>query len=176
MPRQFVAPFMLLLLATPLAAQSHDAEPSRAIVQSVETIWRGVTTHVMTVADETAEADYAYRPNADVRTIGEMIGHLAGAQYLMCAAALGDPPRDEDAVERSATSKLALMEALEASTAYCDRAYAQADADLYPETELFGSTVTRFYALTQNATHNAEHYGNLVTYLRMRGIVPPSSR
>ena len=105
-----------------------------------------------------------------------MIAHVAGAQNLMCAAALGDAPRAEDEIERSTTTKADLVAALEASTAYCAKAYAQSDAELQAPAELFGQRQTRFYAVTLNATHNGEHYGNLITYLRMQGIVPPSSR
>jgi len=69
-----------------------------------------------------------------------------------------------------------LVAALKASTEYCARAYAQTDKAAQQSTKLFGQERTRLYALALNATHNAEHYGNIVTYLRMNGIVPPSSR
>jgi hypothetical protein len=101
---------------------------------------------------------------------------VAGAQYLICSAALGEPPREEDAIERTATKKADLVAALKASTDYCNRAYAQTDAAAQGKTRLFGQEQTRLYALTLNATHNGEHYGNLVTYLRINKIVPPSSR
>ncbi|MEK6689121.1 MAG: DinB family protein, partial [Gemmatimonadota bacterium] len=66
--------------------------------------------------------------------------------------------------------------ALKASTAYCAKAYAQTDQALQAPTEVFGQSNTRFGALVLNAIHNGEHYGNLITYLRIRGVVPPSSR
>ena len=166
---------VLTLLAAPATAQMHGHDMRSSIAQ-VETFWNQVTGHVMTVAKETAEEDYGYRPTDSVRSIGEMIGHIAGAQYMMCAAAMGDEPRAEDAVEEAANTKEALVAELAASTEYCAKAYQMNDMELAGETELWGSPVTRFYALTQNAIHNAEHYGNLITYLRMQGIVPPSSR
>jgi hypothetical protein len=101
---------------------------------------------------------------------------VAGAQYLFCAAALGDPPRQEDDIEKTRTKKADLVAALKASTQYCSRAYAQTDRAAQQSTKLFGEQRTRLFALGLNATHNAEHYGNLVTYLRLNRIVPPSSR
>lgn len=179
MSKRTVLSFLLGVLtlgAVPLRAQPTPASPHRPVAAALESLWSETIRHITTVAEETAEADYGWRPTEGVRSIGEMIGHIAGAQYLICAAALGDPPRDEDAVERNATTRAELVEALRASTDYCARAYAQSDSALRADTELFGQTGTRFYALGMNATHNGEHYGNLVTYLRLRGIVPPSSR
>lgn len=161
------------LVAAPAAAQSHD---SHASVNAVRALWEQITGYITQVAEETPEADYGYRPTESVRSIGEMIAHVAGAQNLMCAAALGDAPRSEDEIERATTTKADLVAALKASTAYCAKAYAQSDAELQAPAELFGQRQTRFYAVTLNATHNGEHYGNLITYLRMQGIVPPSSR
>ncbi len=174
--RRLFAGLLAVSLAAPSLAQAQGMTGDRASIAAVETLWRQITGYITQVAEETAEADYAWRPTSSVRSVGEMIGHVAGAQYLICAAALGDPPRDEDAIERSATTKAALVAALKESSAYCATAYARTDAALGREVELFGSKGTAFYALTLNATHNGEHYGNLITYLRMRGVVPPSSR
>jgi uncharacterized damage-inducible protein DinB len=139
--------------------------------------WQQMTAYITKAAEELSEADYAYKPVATVRTFGQLIGHVAGAQYMFCAAALGDPPRDEGDVERTKTTKAALVEALKASTEYCRRAYAQTDAvATTTKVSLFGQQQTRLFVLTLNATHNGEHYGNIVTYMRMKGLVPPSSR
>jgi uncharacterized damage-inducible protein DinB len=176
MARPLLAAVLLLPLATPLGAQHTNHDDGRASIAAVHQLWSQTTGYITQVAEETPEADYGYRPTDDVRSIGEMVAHIAGAQYMICAAALGEPPRAEDAVEESATDKAAIVDALKASTAYCERAYRQTDADLQAEAELWGRQMTGFYALTLNATHNGEHYGNLVTYQRMQGIVPPSSR
>jgi len=149
---------------------------ARAGISAVEQNWHQMTGYITQVARETPEEGYQFRPVATVRTLGELIGHVAGAQAMICAAAVGDPPRAEDAVEQSATTKAALVAALEESTAYCARAYARTDADLRGQISLFGQQMTGIGALVLNATHNAEHYGNLVTYLRIQGKVPPSSR
>lgn len=161
------------LVVVPVGAQ--QAPPDFA-VSTTRALWQGLTGYITTAADELPEELYAYRPTDEVRSFGELFAHVAGAQYLICGAALGDPPRDEDEVERTAKTKPAIVAALTASTAYCARAYAQTDKAAQQSTKLFGQDATRLYALTMNATHNGEHYGNIVTYLRLNGIVPPSSR
>ena len=176
-----VALSLVLVAALPATAIAQPASasrpaPSRAAVEAIRSNWNDVTANITQTATELSEADYAYRPTANVRTVGEMIGHVAGAQAMMCAAALGEPQPAEDAVEKSAKTKAALVAALKASTAAFGRAYAQTDAAAAGSTQLFGQRVSRFHALTLNAVHNGEHYGNLVTYMRMKGIVPPSSR
>ena len=165
---------MLALAGWPLAAQTgKTADPA---VGTLKVLWEGPTAHFTTAAEELPESTYAYRPTAEVRTFGQLVGHVAGAQYLICAAALGEPAREEDEIEKTRTTKAELVAALKASTEYCGRAYAQTDKALQQSTKLFGQQRTRLYALGLNATHNAEHYGNMVTYLRLNGIVPPSSR
>ena len=165
-----------LVLAAALAAFPVAVEAQSAAVNTTKALWQQLTGYITAVAEETPESLYAYKPTPEVRSLGQLIGHVAGAQYLICAAALGEPPRQEDAIERSTTKKADLVTALKASTEYCNRAYAQTDAAAQGKTQLFGQEQTRLYALTLNATHNGEHYGNMVTYLRINKIVPPSSR
>jgi len=170
--------------ALPLAAQSTASPSARSTrpvgtntgVESARAMWNQITRNITTAAEELSEADYAYRPTPEVRTFGQQIGHVAGSQYMICAAALGEAERAEDEIEKSRTTKAGLVEALKASTEYCNRAYAQTDAALGGEIQLFGQKQTRMYALVLNAVHNGEHYGNIVTYMRMKGMVPPSSR
>jgi len=157
------------------AAQQPGPAPDAA-VRTVRELWHDVTSYVTQAAAELPESLYSYKPIGTVRSFGQLVGHVAGSQYLMCAAALGDPPRAEDAIERTKTTKAELVAALRASTEYCDRAYGQSDAAVQQRTQLFGRDRSRLFALGLNATHNGEHYGNIVTYLRMNGLVPPSSR
>lgn len=171
---------LLLLLAlaipAPALAQQPAAAPDHPAVGTTRTLWEQVTAYVTQAAEEMPEADYAFRPTPEVRSFGQLIGHLAGAQYMFCAAALGEPARAEDDIEKTRTTKAALLESLRASTEYCTRAYQQSDREAFRTTSLFGQDRTRLMALAMNAMHNNEHYGNLVTYMRMKGMVPPSSR
>jgi uncharacterized damage-inducible protein DinB len=172
----FVVLAATALVLTRGATASSDDRSAEMAVGTHRQLWETMTRYVTMSAEEVSEGDYAYRPTQSVRSFGELIGHVAGAQYMMCAAAMGEPPRAEDEIEKSAKTKAALVAALKASTEYCARAYAQTDAAAGGQTKLFGQDMTRLYALGLNAVHNGEHYGNIVTYMRMKGMVPPSSR
>ncbi len=172
---KLLAPVLMLLFAAQAPAQQLRAVPDMAVGTS-RGAWQQVTAYITQAAEQMPEKDYAFRPTHDVRTFGQLIGHLAGAQNLICASAMGEKGRSEDEIEKSVTTKAGLIAALRASTEYCARAYAQTDAVSAGEVSLFGGKSTRLGALTLNTTHNAEHYGNIVTYLRIRGMVPPSSQ
>lgn len=161
-------------ILAPVRAQ--DAATSSPAVTTARMLWEPMIGYITAAAEELPESTYSFKPTPEVRSFGQLIGHVAGAQYLICAAALGDPPRNEDDIEKSRKGKAELVSALKASTQYCGRAYAQTDKAAQGKTKLFGQDRTRLYALGLNATHDAEHYGNLVTYLRLNGKIPPSSR
>lgn len=158
-------------LLSPLSAQ--EGNPA---VTTARMLWEPMVGYLTTVAEELPESTYAYKPTPEVRSFGQLIGHVAGAQYMFCAAALGEPGRNEDDIEKTRKTKADLVAALKASTEYCNRAYRQTDKAAQQKIKLFGQDRTRLFALGLNATHDAEHYGNIVTYLRLNKLVPPSSR
>jgi hypothetical protein len=80
-----------------------------------------------------------------------------------------------NSAENKAT-KAEIVQALKDANAACDASYAQSDADAQTPVNMFGMTGTRLWALNFNAAHVMEHYGNLVTYMRIKGMVPPSSQ
>ena len=174
--RPFPMALSLCALAATTALPTAATAQGRTGVEAAHATWQGATTNIARAAEQMKDADFAYRPTETVRTFGQLVGHVAGAQKMMCAAALGEKPTAEDEIEKTATTKAALVEALKSTTAYCERAYAQTDAAAAASTTLFGQTQTRMYALATNASHNSEHYGNIVTYMRMKGMVPPSSQ
>jgi uncharacterized damage-inducible protein DinB len=163
------------LFAVPAFAQN-TAAPSNPAVSGLQMTWGMMTGYITRAAEQMPESDYSYKPVATVRTFGEMIGHVAGAQNMICAAALGDPQKSEDDIEKSAKTKAALVAALKASNEYCAKAYQMSDAATAGMTKLFGQDRSKAFALSLNATHVGEHYGNIVTYMRMKGMVPPSSQ
>lgn len=161
---------LLLLAAGPLGAQGGSPTASARM------LWQDVTGYIVQSAADVPEDKYGYKPTPAVRSFGELIGHIAGSQSMFCAMALGEKEPAEDAVEKSTTSKAGLIAALKASNDYCARAYALSDAATAATIKVFGADRTKLYALMMNATHDNEHYGNIVTYMRLNGMVPPSSR
>jgi len=168
------------MLRTILAAAALPLVVSTAAAQSptneARLLWKSIIVNINVAADELSETMYAYRPTPDVRSVGEMFAHVAGSQKMFCAMALGEKAPDEAEVEKAAKTKTAIVAALKESNTYCERAYSQSDDKVKAPVDVFGEQHPRFYALLMNATHVGEHYGNIVTYMRMNKLVPPSSR
>jgi len=163
---------VLAFAASPLAAQGTSA----SAVGTARVLWENVTNYLVQSAQDMPADKYDFKPTPTVRSFGEIIGHVAGSQDMFCALALGEKEPAEDAVEKAAKSKEALIAALKASNDHCRKAYGMSDASSAAMTDVFGSRQSKLYVLIVNTTHDNEHYGNLVTYLRMNGMVPPSSR
>jgi uncharacterized damage-inducible protein DinB len=157
--------------------------PSLVSAQAVDPVmaglrgnWEGMIDNITKSAEQMPEANYAFKPVATVRSFGELIAHVAGTQHLICGTVLGEKTGAEDDVEKSAKTKAAIVKALKESTDHCKKAYAITAKDFGGSVELFGGKNTKIGALTLNAVHDGEHYGNVVTYLRIKGMVPPSSQ
>lgn len=167
---------MAALVAGPELLAAQAAQP---VTQSLRSSWDGAKKNVVESATVMPEADYSFKPVETVRTFGQILGHIAGANYVFCSAVKGEKaPHAEDAFEKLAT-KAALVKALGESMAYCDTVVAGVDDRKLGETiEMpFGmGKAARASAIVMNIGHLNEHYGNLVTYFRIKGIVPPSSR
>ena len=130
---------------------------------------------VLKSAEEMPEADYSFKPATTVRTFGELVGHVADGQYEFCSAILGD--KQPPSIEKSKTTKADLIQSLKDAFSYCDGAYnAMTDAHAADMVKFFGHDATKLSILNFNMGHNFEHYGNMITYLRIKGLVPPSSK
>ncbi|MBI4545645.1 MAG: DinB family protein [Gemmatimonadetes bacterium] len=164
--------------AGPAFAQGAAGEPANpnAAVGSARAIYEIAKGYVVRAADQMPEENYAFRPTAEVRNFAELIAHIANANYLFCSSALKEEDPHKEDFEKTRAAKPALVEALRASFEYCDRAYGIADAASLETIDLFGGQRTRLAVLILNAAHDFEHYGNIVTYMRLKGLVPPSSQ
>jgi uncharacterized damage-inducible protein DinB len=155
-------------LAMPLGAQN-------ALSASHKSIYMIAKTNVVKAAEKMPEENYSFRPTDSVRSFGQIIGHVADAQYSFCSAAIGEK-NPSPGIEKSKTSKADLVEALKAAVAYCDKAYdGMTDAHAGDTIKFFGRESTKLAVLSFNSAHTMEHYGNLVTYMRIKNLVPPSS-
>jgi uncharacterized damage-inducible protein DinB len=169
----------LLSLAVILgAAPSHPvATTAPSVLAADREIWTMVIGYVTAAAEQVPDSSYSYRPVPTVRTFGQLVAHIAGSQDMFCAQALGEQAHASDEIERTITDKAALVAALEASTAHCRKAYAMTDTDAMKRTvKTFAGERSALWALLYSTVHDNEHYGNIVTYMRMLGMVPPSSQ
>ncbi|HEV8600205.1 MAG TPA: DinB family protein [Gemmatimonadales bacterium] len=126
-------------------------------------------------AEMMPEADYSFKPTPAVRSYGALVGHLADANFLMCATAKGEASPHAMGEFEKKTTKAELIQGLKDALAYCDPVYKMADAELSAPAEVFGIKMTRLGFAFLNVTHDNLHYGNLITYLRLKGLTPPSS-
>jgi uncharacterized damage-inducible protein DinB len=158
---------LLLTLVVPAFAQN----PLSADVKSV---YETVRRNVLGSAEKMSEENYSFKPSPDVRSFGQLLGHIADAQYLFCGGVKGE--RKQMGVEKSTTAKADMIKALNEAFAYCDDVYgSMTDAQGAEVVKFFNRDRPKLGVLGFNNAHTWEHYGNLVTYLRIKGIVPPSS-
>jgi uncharacterized damage-inducible protein DinB len=125
---------------------------------------------IMKSADALPESKYSYRPTKDVRSFGEILNHVADISYTLCSNVKGE------ANPISATAKVSKTEIiayLKGAFGYCDGVYAGfTDAHLNDPADFFGFKTNKMFILTQVGNHDALHYGNLATYLRLNGLEP----
>ena len=163
---------LLLIAAGSACAQTAATNP---VLASSNSFYTMVKQNILRSADKMPEDKYAFKPTDSVRTYGQLLAHVADGQYEFCGGALGK--RDEKDVEHTAKTKAEIVSALKTAFAYCDSVYAQMNdakaLELMPG--FGGQKITRLSLLDFNVAHTMEHYGNLVTYMRIEGIVPPSS-
>jgi uncharacterized damage-inducible protein DinB len=125
---------------------------------------------IMKSADEMPESKYNYRPTKDVRSFAEILNHVADISYILCSNAKGEARPATATVKGSKTEIIAY---LKGSFDYCDGVYSGfSDAHLNDPADFWGHNTNKMFILTQVGNHDALHYGNLVTYLRLNGLVP----
>jgi len=173
------------LIAVPLYAQSPPAAaPSQTptsgavLVRLAQGAWANAKRDIIESADQMPEANYAFKPVDSVRTFGQIVAHVADSNNYYCARSKGEaPPIPDGNLEKTATTKAAIVKALADSVAYCDAVYTSLTEASAAELVKMGNNMNpRVQPLFANASHNVEHYGNLVTYFRIKGMVPPSTK
>ena len=128
-------------------------------------------------ADKLSEADYTFKPTNEIRGYGQLWGHVANFQYGQCAQVKGVPnPNQGNNLEQTATTKAAVVKALADSFAFCDDAFASlTDANAVEFVKQGQNEVARASVLAGLITHSNEEYGTMVPYMRLKGVVPPST-
>jgi uncharacterized damage-inducible protein DinB len=164
------------------SAQTSDGSYSQALSMSMAASAKSMHATIRRNLAEAAAAmpaeDYAFKPTPQVRSFGELVAHVATANFFFCAQAK-DEKQPSTIDERGETTKPVMVKALNESLAYCDGAYAETtDANFTQPVRMLvapGGQTMRGTLLGFNTTHNNEHYGNMVVYMRLKGQVPPST-
>jgi uncharacterized damage-inducible protein DinB len=168
--------FLAVTLVTLLVPASAFAQ-SNSYTDAAKAQLAAIKTNVIRTAEKVSEDLYAFKPTPDVRSLGQLLAHIADGNFGICGAAAGmKPPMSGIEKSTGGKGKAAIQKALAASFEFCESAWASMDATRSGEmTKTFLGTQPRFSTLQFNTSHVWEHYGNLVTYMRLKGIVPPSS-
>jgi uncharacterized damage-inducible protein DinB len=172
------------LSAVPVAvlAQAPTSAPAQAppasanpISASENKMYTMLSSVIIAAAEKMPEESYSFKPTPDVRSFGQLVGHLADSQYFFCSS-VEAATKPGGGVEKSKTSKAELVAALKEAVAYCSKTYAgMTDAKGSEMMKMMNQDFAKLTVLSANTAHDYEHYGNMATYMRLKGIVPPTS-
>jgi uncharacterized damage-inducible protein DinB len=166
---------MLLAFLVVFTTIALAADTGNPLIASSNAFYSQAKDIVLRSADKLPEDDYGFRPTPEVRTYGGILAHIADAQYILCGIVADGKPTMKG-LEKSVKTKAEIVAALKEAFGYCDAQYQKlTDADAATMVSWFGQQRTKLGVMDFNVAHMFEHYGNLVTYMRIKGVVPPSS-
>jgi uncharacterized damage-inducible protein DinB len=167
------------------ASQAFAQTAGDTYARSAQEQYRDIQALIMRAADKVGEDLYSFKPTPEVRSFAGVIGHVADGNMLLCRIASGESGWIEKVMKDLASvqvhekkaAKADLIGALTESRAFCESVFAKlTDASGQEMVDWFGGQKrSRYTVLTLATNHGWEHYGNLVTYMRLKSIVPPSS-
>jgi uncharacterized damage-inducible protein DinB len=165
-----------LAFAQAAAPQARPAATPNPIAAGARVQFSVVKDFVVRAAEKVPENLYSFRATPEVRSFAELFGHVADAMYGMCSTADGSKPPREGGIEKVVTKKADLVKALTDAAAYCDSVMSRMDDKRGLETvQFYFGPTPRNSVLYFAVAHAYEHYGNIVTYMRLNKMVPPSS-
>ena len=157
-------------------AASDDPGNLTRFSKGIKARYDAIKRDIVEAADAVPESEYSFKPTPQVRSFAQLIGHIADAQNFFCGIAAGSNPEYSDANEKGVTSKADAVKALKESVEKCNAAYSSTTAANALELVKAGKgDALRGMMLLDNVSHDNEHYGNIVTYMRLKGHVPPST-
>jgi len=163
---------VVMIFAAALAGGCALQAQTNPLIAESKRNYTAIKTNLTKAADKMADADYSFKASPDIRTFGALIAHIADTQMRMCAQVKGEQKTVDAA---SKTAKADLVAALKASFDECDAAWDSiTDANAG---EMLGGRAPRskLGTLIYATTHDNEEYGYLAVYMRLKGVVPPSS-
>jgi hypothetical protein len=166
------------LLGSAMAMGQAPAAPAGPSGPAAE-VQRGYATqkgNILKSADRMPEGDYQFKPTAEVRTYARVVNHVTEAQLRTCGAVNRTAAGDLAKVPADTADKAAIIEGLKASFAECDKAFAAVtDANLGDMFDVFNAKRSRIGIMWGTVSHDNEQYATLALYLRLKGLVPPTS-
>ena len=162
--------FLMTLAAAFVAALSLQAQTANPLITELKQSYTNTKNKFQKLADKMPDENYGFKATADIRTFGAVVAHIADAQLRTCSGITGE---QKQGTAGTKTAKAELVAALKTSFEECDKAW---DSVTDPTQMTTGARPrTKLGALAGNTVHTEEEYGYLSVYLRLKGIVPPSS-
>jgi hypothetical protein len=170
--KRIVVTLLALVIACACLLQAQTAAAPSASAD-LKASYGGIKANLLKAAQNMPEDNYGFKPTPEMRSFGQLIGHIADAQTRFCTAVQGEMKAANSSAK---TAKADLVAAMQASIADCDKAYdALTDATAAQLVKMGRGERSRFSILLMNVTHSNESYGYLAPYFRLKGLVPPSS-
>lgn len=172
-----IAAAAVLTPALASAQQAPAAPQTYTLAATLVRTYQNLQRNLTEAAEKMPEADYAFKPTTEIRPFGQLIAHVALSQFGTCAALKSDPaPPHKDDKEEATRTKAELIALLKGSTDYCNPVLTTLkDEDLTVLGKSGQNQIAKGLALTGTNTHGNEMYGTMAVYLRLKGIVPPST-
>jgi uncharacterized damage-inducible protein DinB len=166
-----------VLVAAVAAAQGPPQSPV-GTAASLQRAYAGLKNNLTSSAEKMPEADYSFKPTPDIRSYGQLWAHVADAQFGQCSGAKGVPnPRQGQPSFETLTTKADIVKALADSFAFCDDVFSSLTDESVGQmiSNGRGGQQSRGAALLGVVTHGSEMYGIGTVYLRLKGLIPPST-
>ncbi|MCI0336879.1 MAG: DinB family protein [Acidobacteria bacterium] len=165
--------YLIVMLAAAFVGSTLYAQSDNPLSTEVKGAYTNIKNNVLKAADKMSEENYGFKATAEVQTFGQRIAHIADANMRTCAALKGEQKNLGAATK---TTKADLMAALKESFAYCDGVYdSMTDADAMKIVSTGRGQRSKLAALWGIVSHDNEVYGTITVYMRLKGVVPPSS-
>lgn len=166
--------FVMLLIGAGVCSWAAQAQTSSPFISEGKQAYRGVKNNILRSAEKMPAENFSFKPTPEVRSFAEVLGHIAQAQIRTCSTVLGGGMAAAHIGPNS--PKADVMAAVNGAFGECDKAWdSLTDATATQMVSSFRGQVTKLGALNRNSIHDAEQYGIMTVYMRLKGVVPPAS-
>lgn len=178
MTKRLLAAATLIALSVPVIASAQQMEGQKFTVADsiVQRGYKNTQRNLLEAAEKMPDADYSFKPTPQMRPFSQLVAHVALAQFGTCSALKGQPDPHKGDKEENIKTKSDAVALLKASTALCDEAFAGlTDENMHELVTAGKNQAARGLFVTGTNSHGQELYGTMAVYLRLKGIVPPTT-
>ena len=167
-----------MAIASVTGAQQSDKQAPKIFTLSGEMLrgYQSVQRNIVEAAEKMPETNYGFRPTPEIRPFGQLVAHAALTQFGTCSLLKGEPSPRKDEKEDAPRTRAEAIALLKASTEYCDPLVTPLTDTTMPEmVKAKDMQVAKGLLPASLISHGQEMYGTMAVYLRLKGIVPPTT-